>query len=390
MKKIEEMKNRLEELKTEAQALLDSDKVADAQAKMEEVKNLKNAIKIQEELDLEMEDSLKDKGTQAQQAAASEQTKKSATVIRAMIKKTTGQSLTDAENELLLPTIASPDGDKGEGYILPKDVQTKIHEKIREYKSLRSVLGYIPAGGLTGSFPTEDFETVGELVDFTDGEDGEDTKDIKFKNVPFSLKEKAAFIKLSNTLLAMTDDDLISYVANIFAKKAVVTENKIALAALKKGKTVKAVSSWQELKSSINKDLDPAALTGTVLVTNQDGFDFLDSQLDATGRPILQPNPANPTDMRFKGYPIISFSNSMLPTDGGKAPVFYGNLSEAVKVVDWKGQVMFRASSEAGFWSNTTVARLIEFIDVVQSDSSDKCYVYGEIDTASAAVKASK
>jgi len=67
---------------------------------------------------------------------------------------------------------------------------------------------------------------------------------------------------------------------------------------------------------------------------------------------------------------------------GAKSPIIYGNLSEAVKFLDLNGQVAFATSSEAGFMSNTTIARLIEFIDVVQVDASDKCYVYGELETA--------
>ena len=156
----------------------------------------------------------------------------------------------------------------------------------------------------------------------------------------------------------------------------------MGLKILKSNKTPKAIADWKELKSSINKDLDPAALYDTVIVTNQDGFDVLDASLDGTGRPILQPNPTDPTQMTFKGYPIIVYSNSMIPTDAKKAPIIYGNLKEAAKILDLNGNIAFATSSEAGFMSNTTVARLIEFVDVVQVDASDKCYVYGELTIA--------
>lgn len=306
-------------------------------------------------------------------------TKENANAIRAMIKKVTGKQLTEAENALILPSTSNPTGEHGESYILPQDVRTLISKKIRQYKSLRDVLGYMPASALTGSFPVEDFDTVTGLVDFTDGEEGEDDKDIKFKNIKYSLAEKAAFIKLSNTLLNLTDNALINYIVEVFSKKAVITENQMGIAALKKGKKVKTLADWKALKSSINKDLDPAVLFGTVIVTNQDGFDVLDSALDANGRPLLESNPANPTQRKFKGYIVEQFSNSLLPSVENKAPIFYGNLAEGVKFVDLDGQVAFATSSEAGFMSNTTIARLIEFIDVVQCDSSDKCYCYGEL-----------
>lgn len=379
MKKIDEMKNKLANLKNEAQVLLDNNKIQDAKAKMEEIKELKDAIAVQEVLDQEEIEIMKAKAKNASTGLTQDATKENANAIRAMIKKVTGKQLTEAENALILPSTSNPTGEHGESYILPQDIRTLISKKIRQYKSLRDVLGYMPASALTGSFPVEDFETVTGLVDFTDGEEGTDDKEIKFKNIKYSLVEKAAFIKLSNTLLNLTDNALINYIVEVFSKKAVITENKMGIETLKKGKKAKALADWKALKSSINKDLDPGVLFGTVIVTNQDGFDVLDSALDANGRPILETNPANPTQSKFKGYIVEQFSNSLLPSVENKAPIFYGNLAEGVKFVDLDGQVAFATSSEAGFMSNTTIARLIEFIDVVQCDSSDKCYCYGEL-----------
>lgn len=381
MKKIVEMKNKLANLKNEAQVLLDNNKITDAKAKMEEIKELKDAIEIQEALDKEEIEIMKAQAKNDPTGLTNNATKENANAIRAMIKKVTGKSLTEAENALLLPSTSSPNGEHGESYILPQDIRTLISKKIREYKSLRSVLGYMPVAGLTGSFPVENFETVTGLIDFTDGVDGTESNDIKFTNIAFSLKEKAAFVKLSNTLLKLTDNALINYIVEVFSKKAVITENQMGIAALKKEKTAKPLADWKALKSSINKDLDPGVLFGTVIVTNQDGFDILDSAVDLMGRPILEPNPANPTQKRFKGYTVEVFSNTLMPTVENKAPIFYGNLIEAVKFVDLDGQVAFATSSEAGFMSNTTIARLIEFIDVVQCDKSDKCYCYGELST---------
>jgi len=285
MKKSLEMKNKLEKMKVDAQNLLDENKVQDAQNKMDEIKNMKAAIKIQEDLEKEEEEALaaqqiENDYSKIENNLTVNKTKENANCIRAMIKKVTGKSMTEAENALLLPSTSAPEGANGESYILPQDIRTLIVKKIREYKSIREVIGYMPVGALTGSFPVEDFETVTELIDFTDGTDGDESNDIKFKNKSYALKEKAAFIKLSNTLLALTDNALINYVVEVFAKKAVITENKMGLAALKKDKTVKALADWKALKKSINVDLDPAALFGNVIVTNQDGFDYLDQQLD--------------------------------------------------------------------------------------------------------------
>jgi HK97 family phage major capsid protein len=224
------------------------------------------------------------------------------------------------------------------------------------------------------------------LVDFTEDGTTEITEatDISFKLVKYSLKEKAAFIPLSNTLLNMTDNDLISYIASVFAKKAVITENAMAISTLKTGKTAKSLADWKALKKSMNKDLSESVKYGTVIVTNQDGFDALDSALDTVGRPILTPDVTNPSIKRFNGYPVAVFDNSLIPTTGTTtktAPIFYGLLSEAVKFVD-NGSYEFAISTEAAFLKNLTLARVIEHVDVAQADSSDLCYIYGTLAVA--------
>jgi HK97 family phage major capsid protein len=382
MKKIDELRNALEAVKAEAQTFLNENKVAEAKAKMEEVKELKASIEVQEALDAEEMEAMQNKMDNKKETKEVKDMKQSANVVRAMIKKGMGRSLTEAENALLVPSTG--DGTNGEGFILPQDIKTIINEKIRQYKSFRDVLGYIPTTALTGSFPVEDVETFSELIDFTDGTEGAEATDIKFKNVSFALKEKGALIKLSNTLLQMTDNNLINYIAGVFAKKAVITENKLAITALQNGKTVKAIAGYQALKSSLNKDIDEGVKYNMVIVTNQDAFDVLDSELDGTGRPVLQPNPANPTQKLFSGYPVVVFSNALLPTTGTttkKAPIYYGNLAEAVSFVD-NGAYSFATSEHAGFTSNSTYSRVIEHLDVVQVDNSDKMYIYGQITIA--------
>ena len=308
MKRIDELKNQFETAKAAAQEFLNEGKTEDAKAKMQEVKDLKAAIEIQEALDAEEMEAVANKINVV--PGQTEDTAKNANVLRAMIKASMGKRLTEAENALLVP--ASGEGTNGEGYLLPQDISTRIREKIRSYKSMRDVLGYIPTKALTGSFPVEAFDTLTGLVDFTDGTDGQEPDDVKFTTVKFALKEKGAIIKLSNTLLQMTDNDLIAYIENVFAKKAVITENAMAFAALKADKTAKEITDWKALKKSINVDLDEGVKYGCVIVTNQDGFNALDEALDDTGRPVLQPDPTNPTRRMFMGYPVHVFSNALL------------------------------------------------------------------------------
>ena len=380
MSKIEEMQAKLAVIINTAQDYLDKDDLENADKMQKQAQELADKIEKQKALDKLSAGIEVPQASQAIEGTKdATKTKENASFIRAALKKLSGTKLTEAEDALLLPSVTYPNGEHGEGYILPQDIRTKIKEKLRQFRSLREVCGYLKTTALTGSYPSDNDETEG-LIDFTDGTDGTYATDPVFSPVSWSLKEKGAFIKISNTLLSLTDNDLIDYIVRRFAKKAVITENAMAKAKFEANKTAKSLSGWEALKASINVDLDPAALYNTKIVTNQDGFNVLDQALDLNGRAVLQPDPTQPTRKLFMGYPIEVYSNAMLPSDSTNnvAPIYYGNIEDGVQFVDLDN-IAFASSKEAGFMSNTTICRLIEWVDVVQADASDKCYCFGKL-----------
>ena len=173
---------------------------------------------------------------------------------------------------------------------------------------------------------------------------------------------------------------MTSYLNNWFVKNSIISENTDIFTALQNGKTAKAIKGLDELKSSINKDLDLSARIGAVIVTNQTGFDIMDSEKDAVGRPILKEDYVTPTQKLFQGLPVIVFPDAQLPnTKAGQAPIFYGNLKAGCYFIDKKGY-QFAVSTEYQFGANMTTMRVIESYDVIQADSST--YIYGTITAA--------
>lgn len=402
MKKSAEIRQKLEAIKAEVRSLLDENKVEEAKTKMEEKRNLDSALEMELELEKDAikdipdptpaDDTKKDdKDDKEPKADKRSQVAKDAFEVRSIIKAMTGRKMSNEEREVFnkveTRALVANGGTNGEAYILPVTISTQIRELIRQYKSLRDVVGYMPVTTMAGSFPVEGFDTVTGLVQFT--EDGTtsltEATDIKFTQKSYNLKEYGAFMALTNTLLQFSDQDLIAYVAKVFARKAVITENTLLTNALNANKTAKSLADWKALKKSINRDLDPAVLGNMAIITNQNGYDFLDEALDGFGRPILQPNPTNPTQKLFMGYPIVVYSNAMLSDTGKTAgsissPIIYGDLEDAVKLVD-NGQYAFATSNQAGFLKNVTYARVIAYYDAIQTDSSDKCYVVGSMIT---------
>lgn len=381
--KLRDLLQKKAKLVQEAKDLLAADKVDEAKAKNNEIAAINAKIEAYAELqDEEDKNNFEEDEIKAEVKVPEENEvknltgeAKTAAALRATIKAVMGKRLTNVEAALVTP------GTKGEGYLLPQDIRTKIVELQRQMKSMRTILGYIPTSDMSGSFPVEDFTTVTELVDFDDNSEMTEADDIKFKNVPFALKNKGALIVLGNTLLKKTDNDLIDYVARVFAKKAVITENKMAFALLDKDKAKVAIADWKALSKTYNTKIDEGVKFGSVIVTNQDGFDVFDSALDGQGRPVLQPDPTQPTRKLFKGVPVEIFSNALLPTTGTttkKAPIYLGNLAMAAQFVD-DGFYEFAASSHAGFTKNVTIARVIEHVDVIKTDGADEVYIVGEL-----------
>lgn len=326
MTKSVEMLKSLDLMIGECQNLIDEGRLEEAKNKKKEIDDYKALISIQEELENAERTGLRDKIDKLPPAEA----KRASSGVRAILKRCLGHDLTEAENALLIPTTSSPNGENGEGYILPVDVRTTITKLVRDYGSVRDIFGYMKASALKGSFAVEAYETISELVDLDESADGKDIDDIKFSNVSYALKIKAGFISISNILLNFTDEDLLSYISSIFARKKAVTENKMLLEAAKKNKTGVAVEGYSGVKSVVNKTLDPAAALNCVYLTNQSGYDILDNEKDQMGRPILQPDPTQPTRMLLKGHPIRYVSDDILPNVSGQSvngsPIFIGDL----------------------------------------------------------------
>lgn len=361
-KKMRELKAQINDKKVQAKEFADKNQIVEAKAMIKEINDLQERYEIEEALfDAEKNDA------GGLDPKADPKAEYNAEIFAKIIR---GEKLTDIENALVTT------GANGEGLLIPKDVSTKIYELKRQYKAAKDLVGYYPTNTLEGSYPIESIETLTELTNFTEEEDVPASNEPKFINVSYKIKEYGGLLPLSNTLIKNETAGLVNYLGRWFAKKAIRTENKLIFNKLKEEKVAEAIADLDALATIINVDLDPTLVVDAVIVTNQDGFNYMDAQEDTTGRKLLEKDPVNPTRKMYKGLPIEVFSNAELPSVLGKAPVFVGDLKEAVDYVD-RESLEFAMSSEAGFKQNKTFIRVIESIDITKKDAA--AYVYGEI-----------
>lgn len=368
---LRELRQKFAALVADAKKLSNEGKLEEAKAKTEEAKAINEQIKQAEEIERMEEELQGDAGTPVAEPTADNK----ADVNKAFLKALMGKRLTPAENALIERADSETDEPNG-SILVPQDENTRINEYKRQYKSLRTHVREYRTTVISGSFVYENNSTMSLLQDIDEMEEIPQEEGPKFKTKGYSIKNKGAILPVSNYLLADEQSGLMSYVGRWFARKAVKTENADILAVMLADKTAKALADWKALKRSLNKDLDPALVPGSVIVTNQDGFDELDNAVDENGRPILQPDPKNPTQKMFKGLTIDVYSNNDLPSKDGKAPIFYGNLEEAITFVV-RERYEVAKSKEAGFTKNATLIRILERYDVIKTDN--EAYIYGEL-----------
>lgn len=368
-----ELLAKIKEKNLQARNFQNEGKVAEAKQLIDEIKNLQTSYENEKAL-FEME---------RDNVPGEPKNKTTANGFSAMAKIVLRKKLTEAENALVTGTS----GTDGENFLVPEDVDTTIRELRKTYMSAKDLVTVVPTSSLTGSFVFEKGVPTG-LADFEDGSAITEETNPAFEQKKFQITHKGKIFPISNILLESEKAGLTSYLNNWFVKNSIISENTDIFDTLKDGKTVKAIKGLDELKSSINKDLDPSALIGAVIVTNQTGFDIMDSEKDAVGRPILKEDYANPTQKLFQGLPVVVFPDSQLPNvKTGQAPIFYGNLKAGCYFIDKKGY-QFATSTEYKFNMNMTTMRVIESYDVIQADST--AYIYGTLTAAEGKVVTTK
>ncbi len=256
-----------------------------------------------------------------------------------------GRPMTDEKHKVLYDALTigggSTPGEDG-GFLVPEDIDRTIRERRRELNPLADIFTVETTNTNSGWRVMDKAPTTGmtALTSEIPGAGIPQDDQPEFAKVAYTLTTYGLILPVSNELASDEVANLFTYLGNWFAKKHVITENlllKGKLETLTAANIPSTGDAIAAIKSILNKSLDPAiSLTATIL-TNQDGFDFLDQAKDATGRPMLQPDPTNATNMLFKGRRVKLVANSLLPsrtvttsgaTKGDYFPVYVGDFTQ--------------------------------------------------------------
>ncbi|MFR9058943.1 phage major capsid protein [Eubacterium callanderi] len=274
---------------------------------------------------------------------------------------------------------SDPDG----GYTVPQDIQTQINELRESRDSLRELVTVETVKTLSGS---RVFKKRTQQTGFTKVSEGaaigeKDTP--QFKILEYKIEKYAGYFGVTSELLADSDQSITETLTKWIADEGRVTDNKLILEKIK----TKAATDLKDLdgiKTALNVTLDPAFRQTAVIVTNQDGFNYLDTLKDKDGAYLLQPNPLDPTSKMLVGVRVKVVSNKDLPSDttttAGSTilPLIIGDLKEGIVLFD-RQHLSILGSNIAidAFVKDLTYFRAIERLDVKNRD--DEAYINGTI-----------
>lgn len=383
-KKERELRQLMAEKQTHIQNLLADNRIDEAESATEELKAIRREFDIVQTMNDVVPAAAPFGGMPQQEEAKDVDT----THVFAQLLRNRHDSLSDTElsfaKSMAVRNAANMNESAGEagGFIVPTDEQTKINELKRALNPLSALVRVENVNTMSGTRVLEKasdmtpFVSVAELAAI--GEiDGP-----KFTQVKYAIKKFAGILPISEELLADSDQNLLAYVNGWLAKKSVATENAQILAVLKT-LTKAPLTNLDGIKDLLNVTLDPTISLMSSVLTNQDGFNFLDKQKDTDGRYLLQPNPLDSTQKLLFGKPVTVVSNKVLPTDTSvasakKAPVIIGSFTDAVVLFDRQATTLTGTSVGGDAWKRDSYdVKAVTRIDVQKFD--DKAVVFGEL-----------
>lgn len=286
-------------------------------------------------------------------------------------------------------------GEKG-GYTVPKDIQTRI-EKYKETKDRLETLVTVenvtaPTGARTYQKRAQHtgFLTVAEAAKVTK-KDGP-----QFERVEYAVEKRSGYLPVTNELLEDSDANITNTMVEWLGDEDIATINNLVLAAAKSIGTAVDFKDLDGIKKAVNVTLGAAFAGSTVIVTNDDGLQYLDTLKDTNGRYILSPSVQDPMQMVVaigaRKIPLKVVANATLATNTTKIPFIMGDWAAAIKIFKLKGfQVTTSDVATVGdinaFEQDMTFFKGSERNDCKVVDT--KALVQGYIDTAAAAAAAS-
>nr|DAQ56835.1 MAG TPA: major capsid protein [Caudoviricetes sp.] len=276
-------------------------------------------------------------------------------------------------------TNTMTEGTKADGgYTVPEDIQTKINEYKQAKFSLESLVDVESVSTNSGRRTHQKraqatgFKAVAESGKIQAAETPQ------FEVLAYEIKKYAGYMPVTNELLADSDANITNTLVKWLGEEDVATKNAQILTAIAT-KAETDLKNLDGIKKAINVTLGAAFSGSTIIVTNDDGLQYLDTLVDKNGRYLLTPDVQEPMQMVLavgaRKIPVKVVPNAILSTKTNKVPFTIGDLKEAIKIFDrQKLSIMTSNVAAVGtlnaFEQDLTLFRGIERFDCKVKDAN--------------------
>lgn len=414
-KKMREIKAQMDLLNEEANKLFEAKDYEGAEAKINEIDKLEKAYNLAERLFKEEKEEVNDN------------------VVNKV--KTVDKVKAFADNIRKIRNTMSEGSNTDGGYTVPEDIRTDI-ERLREAKfSLEQLVSVESVSTLSGKRTYKKRSSQTGFSKVGEGASIGTKATPQFDRISYNIDKYAGILPVTNELFEDTDANIYSLLTEWIADESRVTRNKLILEQINtKEKT--ELAGLDDIKKVLNVTLGQAFKPTSVIITNDDGLQYLDTLKDKDGKYLLSESAADPMRMVLSAgattIPVRVIPNSDLASNdvyaitsdsslnnaktyytrtgsgttespyvytevetpnvsniasyyeitGYEIPVIIGDLKEGIKFYDRKKiNIMTSSTAAAGdlnaFEEDLTLFRAIEREDVVVRD--DQAYVNGFI-----------
>ena len=270
------------------------------------------------------------------------------------------------------------ESDKSGGYLIPEDIQTKVRTFKENNIALENLVTVIPVSTQSGSVARRKKTSRAPFNKTTEGSNIQEIPTPQFDNVEYDIEKYTGILKISNELLEDSDDSLETVLIDWLGNDSIATRNKLIFDVLNsKDKT--PLTSAADIKNIINENLKPVFKRNAIIVTNQDGYKWLDNLSDSNGRGFIEIDPVTSESKLFNKYTIKEFDKDDLPNDeSGNIPFIIGDLKESCILFD-REQMTIRESTISGedFFMDISAFKVRERECVRLWD--EEAFIYGQV-----------
>lgn len=292
----------------------------------------------------------------------------------AFIKNIKGLLRNDPKIVNLVTSSLDEDGNRI-GLTIPQDIQTAIHQLVRQYDSLEPYVNVEAVTTQTGSRVYEKWSDITPLADLDNEEAAiADNDDPKLTLIKYNIRRFAGINTATNSLIKDTAENILAWLSQWIAKKVVVTRNQEIIKQMNAVPTKPTIASFDDLIDMVNTSVDPAIKSTSLLMTNTSGFNVLSKVKNAMGDYLLQPDPKQPGVYQILGKRVVEIGDRWLPNAGTQStpafPIYFGDLKQAVTLFDRENMSLLTTDiGDGAFRHDQTKIRVIDRFDVEATDS---------------------